>query len=142
MTDTDQPQWYIPSALLPCDLQNTLGVIRQYISSPIDLDGKKPSTLLRAKTKRRRRRSPSPESDEDSEGSRGRSKKEKRKKEKEVYKSAAIIVDSDEEYGDMDTFLEKERLLRERTERITSEGGRLATMKATGTKKRKLLVSR
>jgi replication fork protection complex subunit Tof1/Swi1 len=128
--------------LLPGDLQNTLGVIRQYLSSPIDLDGKKASTFLRAKTKRRRR-SPSPGTDtEDSESSNGRFKREKRKKEKEVYKSAAIIMDSDDEYGDMDAFLEKERILRERTERFTSESGSLATMKATGTKKRKLVVSR
>jgi replication fork protection complex subunit Tof1/Swi1 len=65
-------------------------------------------------------------------------KKEKKKKEKEHYKSAQFIEDSDEEYGDIEAFLEKEKAMREKTARIASEaGGSIGTMKPTGTKKRR-----
>lgn len=64
---------------------------------------------------------------------------EKKKKEKEIYKSAQFIQDSDEEYGDMDAFLEKEKIQREKANTAVTTAGasRLPTMKATGTKKRR-----
>jgi len=64
---------------------------------------------------------------------------EKKKKEKEIYKSAQFIQDSDEEYGDMDAFLEKEKIQREKANTAVATAGasRLPTMKATGTKKRR-----
>lgn len=60
-------------------------------------------------------------------------------KEKEQYKSAQFIEDSDEEYGGMDAFLEKEKAQREKAElaAATSAGSRPPTMKAMGTKKRR-----
>jgi replication fork protection complex subunit Tof1/Swi1 len=132
-------EWYVPAAIVPKELQSTLAVVRQYLAHPFQLDGKKASSLLGKTTKRRRRRrarsSPSPSDADDDD--KPKAKKEKRKKEKEVYKSAAMIVDSDEEYGDIEAFLEKEKALRERTERITAEGGRLPTMKTAGTKRRR-----
>jgi replication fork protection complex subunit Tof1/Swi1 len=138
MVDADELEWYVPAAIVPAELQSTLGVIRQYLAFPFDLDGKKASALLGKKTRRRqRRRSPTPESDADDDDRPKKAKKEKRKKEKEVYKSAAMIEDSDEEYGDIEAFLEKEKALREKTERIAMEGGKLPTMKSTGTKKRR-----
>ena len=63
-----------------------------------------------------------------------RKKNEKKKKETEIYKSAQFIEDSDAEYGDMETFLEKEKAIRTRAE---AAGTGSATMKPTGTKKRR-----
>lgn len=134
--DTEEPQWYVPQAIVPSELKTVLNVIDQYLENPFNLDGKKASELLSKKSRRRRRRrSPTPESDGDGEERPKKTKKDKRKKEQEQYKSAARIEDSDEEYGDLEAFLEKEKVLRERTAKA-SEGGRLGTMKATGTKKR------
>lgn len=125
------------------ELQRTLNVINQFLETPFDLDGKKAIEFLRKK-RRRRRRSPSPDSDNDDtlfSGDQPRRKKrtEKKQKEKEIYKSAQFIQDSDEEYGDMDAFLEKEKMQREKVKTaVATEGtSRLPTMKATGTKKRR-----
>jgi replication fork protection complex subunit Tof1/Swi1 len=116
-------------------------VIDQFLETPFDLGDKKVSQLLSKKARRRRRRrSPSPASDSeivsDDEAPK---KKEKKKKEKEQYKSAQFIEDSDEEYGDIEAFLEKEKAMREKTARIAAEAGdgRIGTMKPTGTKKRR-----
>ena len=91
---------------------------------------------------RRRGRSPSPTSDNeivlDDEAPRRKKKKEKKKKETEQYKSAQFIEDSDEEYGDIEAFLEKEKAMREKAARAAEAGGgRIGTMKPTGTKKRR-----
>lgn len=104
----------------------------------MDLGGKEAKELLSKKRRRRRRVRPSSDStsDSDAEGPVEKKKKEKKKKEKEIYKSAQFIEDSDEEYGDMDAFLEKEKELRERTAKA-AESGTIGTMKATGTKKRR-----
>lgn len=66
-------------------------------------------------------------------------KKEKKKKEKEQYKSAQFIEDSDEEYGDIEAFLEKEKEMREKASKAAAAAGdgRIGTMKPTGTKKRR-----
>jgi replication fork protection complex subunit Tof1/Swi1 len=57
-------------------------------------------------------------------------------------KSAEFIQDSDEEYGNMEAFLEQEKEKRLRMEKLTTEGGGEGTglrpmMKSTGTKKRR-----
>jgi replication fork protection complex subunit Tof1/Swi1 len=121
-------------------------VIDQFLETPFDLGGKKASQLLSKKARRRRRRrSPSPASDDeivfDNEAPKGK-KKEKKKKEKEQYKSAQFIEDSDEEYGDIEAFLEKEKAMREKAARVAAEAGdgRIGTMKPTGTKKRRRKV--
>lgn len=59
-------------------------------------------------------------------------------KEKEQYKSAQFIEDSDEEYGNMEDFLEKEKLQREKAILAAAAEGvtRPPTMKSAGTKKR------
>jgi replication fork protection complex subunit Tof1/Swi1 len=117
-----------------------LNVINQFLETPLDLGGKKAKELLSKKTRRRRRarRSPTPsDSDADNDDEPVRKKREKKKKEKETYKSAQFIEDSDEEYGDMEMFLEREKLLRERTAKAAAEGNGIGTMKPTGTKKRR-----
>ncbi|GLB39613.1 putative timeless-domain-containing protein [Lyophyllum shimeji] len=143
--DADELEWYVPTAITPSDLQRTLTVIDQFLETPIDLEGKKASELLgKKRRRRRRRRSPSPASgdddavDDDDEPVR-KQRKEKKKKEEEQYKSAQFIEDSDEEYGDIEAFLEKEKAMRERAQKVAdaSGGAQIATMKAHGTKKRR-----
>ncbi|KAF7973783.1 hypothetical protein HWV62_41286 [Athelia sp. TMB] len=138
--DADELEWYVPAAILPADLTRSLNVINQFLDTPFDLEGKKAKELLSKKTRRRRRarRSPSQsdsDADPDALEPRERKKKEKKKKEKEIYKSAQFIEDSDEEYGNMDAFFEKERQLRERMTAKAAEGG--GPMRSTGTKKRR-----
>ena len=135
-------EWYVPSGIAISELERIQRVIKQFLEAPIDLEGKKASQLLSKKRRRRRRRSPSPTSDDDavlSGDEPRRKKKEKKKKEKEQYKSAQFIEDSDEEYGNMDAFLEKEKVQREKASlaAAASTGSRPPTMKATGTKKRR-----
>ena len=143
--DADELEWYVPSGIAISELERICNIVKQFLEAPIDLDGKKASQLLGKKRRRRRRRSPSPISDNDAvlsgDEARGK-KKEKKKKEKEQYKSAQFIEDSDEEYGGMDAFLEKEKAQREKTSlaaaaAATNANARLPTMKATGTKKRR-----
>ncbi|KAF8064919.1 timeless protein-domain-containing protein [Lyophyllum atratum] len=147
--DADELEWYVPSGIAPSDLQSTLTVIEQFLETPIDLEGKKASELLgKKRRRRRRRRSPSPASGDDDvdalddDEPRRKKRKEKKTKEKEQYKSAQFIEDSDEEYGDIEAFLEKERIMREKAETAaaTSGGAKVGTMKAHGTKKRRRKV--
>ena len=138
--DADEFEWFVPSAILPDELRRSLNVINQFLEIPLDLAGKKAKDLLSKKTRRRRRarRSPSnSDSDTEEEQPKEKKKREKKLKEKEIYKSAQFIEDSDEEYGDMEAFLEKEKELRERTSKAAIEGGKIGTMKATGTKRRR-----
>jgi replication fork protection complex subunit Tof1/Swi1 len=141
LIDADELEWYVPAAILPAELQRSLNVINQFLQMPLDLGGKKAKELLSKKARRRRRarRSPSTsDSDTAEDEPKQKKKREKKEKEKETYKSAQFIEDSDEEYGDMDAFLEKEKQLRERTTaKAAAEGSTLGTMKATGTKKRR-----
>ena len=136
--DADELEWYIPSAILPKDLQRCLNTINQYLETPIDLEGKKPAELLQKKRRRRTRRK-QPESDAEDENAdlRQSKRKEKRKKEKQQYKSAEFIVDSDAEMGDMDDFLAKERALRQKTAALAASTGHVATMRSHGTRKRR-----
>ncbi|TFY67030.1 hypothetical protein EVJ58_g1892 [Rhodofomes roseus] len=140
--DANELEWYIPAAVLPSDLQSCLNVISQFLETPIDLDGKNASQLLNKKRRRRRRRrSPTPDPDVSaSEGEEPKKRKEKKKKEKQQYKSAQFIEDSDAEMEDMEAFLEKEKALRERTALLATSTGHIATMRSTGTKKRRKRV--
>ncbi|KAJ8588043.1 timeless-domain-containing protein [Rhizopogon salebrosus TDB-379] len=138
--DGDELQWIVPAAIIPSDLRSSLNVIDQFLRNPIDLDGKKASQLLtKTQTRRRRkRRSPSNSGNElvdDDEPTRKR--REKKKKEEKQYKSAQFIEDSDAEYGDMEAFLEKEKTLREKAASAAAQSGKVTTMRATGTKKRR-----
>ncbi|KAI0752629.1 timeless-domain-containing protein [Daedaleopsis nitida] len=137
--DADELEWYIPSVILPKDLQRNLNIINQYLETPIDLQGKKPAELMKKKNRRRtrRKREPTPDSDAENGGEPQRKKKEKRQKEKQQYKSAEYIDDSDAEMEDMDAFLAKERALRERTSALAATTGQSGTMRAHGTKKRR-----
>ncbi|KAG6918286.1 hypothetical protein DXG01_015378 [Tephrocybe rancida] len=142
--DAAELEWYVPAGIAPSDLRSTLTVIDQFLANPIDLGGKKASELFgKQRRRRRRRRSPSPESGDDAvlddDEPRRRKKKEKKTKEKEQYKSAQFIEDSDEEYGDIEAFLEKEKAMREKAQEAAaaSSGLRTGNMKSQGTKKRR-----
>jgi replication fork protection complex subunit Tof1/Swi1 len=135
----DELQWIVPAAILPSDLQSSFNVIDQFLQHPIDLDGKKASQLLSKKPRRRRRRRSPSNSDvelvDDDEPKRKR--REKKKKEETQYKSAQFIEDSDAEYGDMEAFLEREKALRDKAVMAAAQSGKIGTMRATGTKKRR-----
>jgi len=137
--DADELQWVVPAPIVPSVLRERLDVVDQFLKNPIDLEGKKASEMLSGKTRRRRRRrSPSLGSDvELPDDEPRRRKKDKKKKEEQKYKSAQFIEDSDEEYGDMEAFLEREKVLREKMARAAVESGKIATMHATGKKKRR-----
>ncbi|GJJ14718.1 hypothetical protein Clacol_008985 [Clathrus columnatus] len=136
--NADELEWYVPAALLPSDLSDSLSVINQFLENPIDLNGKKSSQFLSKKTRRRRRRAPSEEpqslSEEDPE--QPALKKTRRKKEQAQYKSAQFIEDSDAELGDDEEFFKKEAALRERAA-LSAADEIHAGMKPSGTKKRK-----
>ena len=111
--------------------------MERFLETPYDLQGKDVSDLL-SKRRPRRRRPLSPDTDDDDDDDdEPKRRREKKKKEDKQYKSATFIEDSDAEYGDIDTFLEKERVLRERMASVAAASGKVATMKATGTKKRR-----
>ncbi|KAF8185006.1 timeless protein-domain-containing protein [Mycena galopus ATCC 62051] len=115
---------------------------------------KKASDLLTKTRRARRARSPSPDSDADADASgdggvnsdsdadapkKRKKRKEKEKKEppkKPDFKSAQFIEDSDEEYGDIDAFLEKEKEMREKLAREAAEKG-ITIVQPAGTKKRR-----
>ncbi|KAF9001196.1 timeless protein-domain-containing protein [Cyathus striatus] len=133
--DVDEFEWYIPRAIAPSDMHDTVMVISQFLEKPIDLEGKKATDLLSKNRRRARRRSPSPNSDPDIPEKRARQKKDK---EKQQYKSAQFIEDSDEEYGDIEAFLAKEKSLREKAAATAAAtSGRPSMMKSAGTKKRR-----
>ena len=145
-SDADEVEWYVPAAILVAHLKSTLVVIEQFIANPISLDGKKASQLLIKQTRRsRRRRKLSLISSEDETAlsdsdDRRHKKKEKKNVEKKQYKSAQFIEDSDVEYGDIEEFLEKEKVLRQKALDAAAEAGvvdRPVGMRATGTKKRR-----
>lgn len=144
--DGDEVEWYIPASVPVSDLQSTLVVINQFIVNPINLDGKNASQLLsksKATRPRRRRRVSTSFSDDEailSDDEPERRRKEKKNKESKQYKSAQFIEDSDAEYGDIEAFFEKEKLLREKAIAAAAKAcitDRPVGMRATGTKKRR-----
>lgn len=138
MIDSDELEWYVPAAVLPSDLSESLSIINQFLENPIDLSGKKATQMLSKKVRRRKRRVPSedPQSLSDEDASEKRSRNARKKKEQIQYKSAQFIEDSDAELGNDEEFFRREAALRERTSLAATQGPHL-TMRPTGTKKRK-----
>lgn len=130
--DLDETQWMVPAKLMPFDMQSQLNVINQFLESPIDLQGKKASELLKKKPRKRRPRPP--EVDESGEPL---AKKERKKKEVQKYKSATMIEDSDADEDEWAAFFEREKKLAEKSALAAATSGTSGTMRATGTKKRK-----
>ncbi|CAK5278316.1 unnamed protein product [Mycena citricolor] len=157
--DVTEWEWTMPKEVPPAELERMKKVIEQFLETPINLQGKKASELM-TKTSQRRRRSPSPsasESGSESSGGQGefddkknskkkkgrkartkdRSENTRKERQQQEYKSAQFIEDSDEEYGDIDAFLEKEKVMRERILLQIEKTGMEAPMQKTGTKKRR-----
>jgi replication fork protection complex subunit Tof1/Swi1 len=122
----------VPAKLMPFDMQSQLNVINQFLESPIDLQGKNASELLKKKPRKRRPRRV--ELDENGEPL---ARKERKKKEEQKYKSAAMIEDSDADEDEWATFFEREKKLAEKTALAAAASGTSGTMRATGTKKRR-----
>ena len=105
--DEEEPEWYVPAALLPAELEKVRRAILGYLDVPYDLEGRNVWDLVEKKrkrvTRRRRRKAESGsegEEEEDEEAAeRKKKKKERKKQEKQQYKSAQFIEDSDEEMG-------------------------------------------
>ena len=131
-SDLDEIQWMVPAKLMPFDVQSHLNVINQFLESPIDLQGKNASELLKKKPRKRKPRRV--EVDEDGEPL---AKKERKKNEAQQYKSATMIEDSDADEDEWASFFEREKKLAEKTALAAAASGTSGTMRATGTKKRK-----
>lgn len=95
--------------------------------------------LHKKRRTRRRRRAETADSEEEhaSDDEPTRKRKEKKKKEHKQYKSAQFIEDSDIEDDALDAFFAREKELREKMALASVVSGKIATMKATGTKKRR-----
>ena len=122
----------VPAKLMPFDMQSHLNVVNQFLESPIDLQGKRASELLKKKPRKRR-----PRRIEVDENDERPARKERKKKEVEKYKSAAMIEDSDADEDEWAAFFEREKKLAEKTALAAEASGTSGTMRATGTKKRR-----
>lgn len=120
----------VPASLMPFDLQSQLNVINRFLESPIDLEGKKATELLKKKPRKRKPQ----RVDENGEPM---TKKERKKKEEKEYKSATMIEDSDADEDEWAAFFEREKKLAEKTALAAAASGTSGTMRATGTKKRR-----
>ena len=127
--DLDETQWIVPAQVMPFDMQSQLNVINQFLESPIELQGKKPSEFMKKKPRKRR-----PRLDENGEPP---MKGERKKREEQEYKSATMIEDSDADEDEWAAFFEREKKLAERTALTSETTGKSGTMRTTGTKKRK-----
>jgi replication fork protection complex subunit Tof1/Swi1 len=148
-TDANELEWYFPAAITPDDLQKHLDVIARYLDEPIDLGGKAPSELIQKKRATRRgtrrtRQSGNPSSSDEAQDTgdelQPKKRRTKRKKEEIQYKSAEFIDDSDIDFEADTDFFAKEEALRRQAE-AAAEEGKSATMRATGTKKRKRVMN-
>jgi replication fork protection complex subunit Tof1/Swi1 len=151
---------------MPEFLQSAYNVVNQFLAAPIFLgDGKTLKDVLQNQRRRRRRVRVEAEDSGLSDADDGATfepeerearerkkaerqkrreakdaqKKQKKRKEEAIYKSAEMIVDSDDAAGMNDdaAFWEREARLRARTAVADGSGGGQPLMKATGTRKRK-----
>ncbi|KAH9924971.1 timeless-domain-containing protein [Epithele typhae] len=144
--DADELEWFIPSVILPGQLQTNLNVINQYLETPLDLEGKKAEALLKKKRRPRRRKPRGPALSDESDDVdgledldvRNPKKRVQRKKEKQQYKSAQFIEDSDEDEAELEAFYAREAALRARmSAQAASAEGAAGTTQKRATKKRR-----
>lgn len=128
----DDQNWFVPSTELPASITASIGALNQFLFSPPSLD-EDPKNFLRPVRKRTRRaRSASGSGSELDQPKKIRTKKAI---ETQVYKSAAFIVDSDDDDEADVVFFARERELRAEMEALAEKHG--SAMLGTGTKKRK-----
>lgn len=124
--------WFLPVTVMPDSIRSSIGALNQYLINPPTLD-KDPKQLLR---NARRRRAKSPEYDSDGEVVAPAPRvRRQRKEELQVYKSAAYILDSDDDEDVDAMFFEREAMLRREMQAMAEASG--TTMRRAGTKKRK-----
>ncbi|KAJ9108278.1 hypothetical protein QFC19_002526 [Naganishia cerealis] len=117
----DEPRvhWTMPKAVLPDDIDATVRVMRDFLTNPIDLEGKTAAELLRKKRKKainRKKRTALEMVNSEDEGvmvERPIKRRKKRAAELQHYKSAAYIEDSDDAAEADEGFYRRELELRE-----------------------------
>lgn len=127
---------------MPASLEASVNVLRQGLDCPPSLD-EDPRKLLRKARKTRRRREPSvgDETEYDSEGNpmprapKPPKKRKSRVAETQNFKSAAFIIDSDDDDERDAAFFARERMLRAEMEALAREQGDV--MLKSGKRKRK-----
>ncbi|GMK55868.1 hypothetical protein CspeluHIS016_0209240 [Cutaneotrichosporon spelunceum] len=129
-THNDDRTWFIPQTVMPDSLKASIGALNQYLLNPPTLD-EDPKTLVRAV---RKRRAKSPEYDSEGDIIMPVPRKRQRRDELQVYKSAAYIVDSDDEDGD-EVFFTREAELRAEMNSLAQAAGHV--MRKTGTKRKR-----
>lgn len=140
--EADEYEWFVPSTVIPEELQRSLSVIDGFLANPIDLDGKSAADELNKKAKSRKRTRPPVNEggdDDDLDGAERNltKRKEKKQREDKLYKSHEMIEDSDFDDPEKDVeFYKKEKALRERAV-TAADTGKPSLMLSTGTKKRK-----
>ncbi len=96
----------MPKAILPGDIDSSISIIEQYLREPYDIDGESAKAMLKKKRKKPIRR---PRSDSDTERRRAnRGTRIKKQAEVQAFKSAAFIVDSDDDPEADEVFFAKE----------------------------------
>ncbi|BEI92678.1 uncharacterized protein CcaverHIS019_0503060 [Cutaneotrichosporon cavernicola] len=129
-THNEDRTWFIPQTVMPDSLQASMGALNQYLLNPPMLD-KDPKTLVRPV---RQRRAKSPEYDSEGEMVMPPPRKRQHKDELQVYKSAAYIMDSDDEVDD-EAFFTREAELRAEMSSLAQAAGHV--MRKTGTKRKR-----
>lgn len=121
--DEDEPEWYVPAALLPEELAQVRDAVRSYMETSYDFEGKTPWEMVHSKkrSRKRRRRQRSASDSEEDDSTKVTKKEEKKKQEKQIYKSAQFIEDSDEELAGMEEFLKLEEARRAKAEREAAD---------------------
>ncbi|ORY33101.1 timeless protein-domain-containing protein [Naematelia encephala] len=130
---TVEERWFIPASVLPSNLSTSLGALQQYLREPPSLDTD-PKALLRPVRKPRQRRARSGSGSESDMDRPTRARKRK-VAETQVFKSAAFIVDSDDDEEADRIFFEREKELRREMEEMAQSHG--SVMDGKGKKKRK-----
>ncbi|WOO84917.1 Topoisomerase 1-associated factor 1 [Vanrija pseudolonga] len=128
--DIREQKWFLPSKVLPSTISSAVGALNQFLITPVDLD-EDPKKLIR-RTRRRRAASPGSDSDIDRLPRKRRAQKAA---EVQQFKSAAFIVDSDDDEDADAAFFAREEALRLQMQEKAEEAGNI--MRETGTKKRK-----
>lgn len=135
-------KFFLPPTVMPASLEASVNVLRRGLDFPPSLDDD-PKKLLRKARETRPRREPSvgDETEYDSEGDpiprapKAPRKRKSRVAETQNFKSAAFIIDSDDDDERDAAFFARERMLRAEMEALAKEQGNVMLKK--GKRKRK-----
>jgi hypothetical protein len=128
-----EQKWTLPIAVPPSSISSSIGALRSFLADPPDLEVD-PKSVLRRQRKQRRTHD---QGDEDEEENREPRRRKKRAADIQVYKSAAFIIDSDNDEETDRLFFERERQLRNEMDELARIQGGAGGMRVNGKKKRK-----